>query len=98
MASLIAATVMTLSVLEGHSPIASLFKCDIFALVLLSLDLFLLLRVHLICANKYILFTYLLQGDRSIQSLRAWDFEPMPMVQGRASTRSKASGLGDKAP
>ena len=26
----IAATVMTFSVLEGHSPIASLFKCNIF--------------------------------------------------------------------
>jgi len=29
MAYLIAAIVMTLSVLEGHSPIASLFKCNI---------------------------------------------------------------------
>ena len=29
MAYLIAALVMTLSVLEGHSPIASLFKCGI---------------------------------------------------------------------
>jgi len=29
MAYLIAAIVMTLSVLEGHSLIASLFKCDI---------------------------------------------------------------------
>jgi len=28
MAYLTAAFVMTLSVLEGHSPIASLFKCD----------------------------------------------------------------------
>jgi len=28
MAYLIAAIVMTLSVLEGHSPISSLFKCD----------------------------------------------------------------------
>ena len=26
----IVATVMTLNVLEGHSPIANLFKCDIF--------------------------------------------------------------------
>jgi len=33
--------VMTLSVLEGDSPIASLFKCDVFAFVLLLLDLFL---------------------------------------------------------
>jgi len=32
---------MTLSVLEGHSFIARLFKCDIFALVLLLLDSFL---------------------------------------------------------
>jgi len=29
MAYLIAAIVMTLSVLEGHSPITSLFKCNI---------------------------------------------------------------------
>jgi len=29
MVYLLAATVMILSVLEGHSPIASLFKCDI---------------------------------------------------------------------
>jgi len=29
MAYLIAATVMKLSVLEGYSPIASLFKCEI---------------------------------------------------------------------
>jgi len=52
MAYLIAAIVMTLSVLESYSPIASLFKCDIFALVLLFLNLFLLLHVCLICANK----------------------------------------------
>jgi len=44
------AIVMTLSDLEGHTPIASLFKCDIFALVFLFLDLFLLLHVGLICA------------------------------------------------
>jgi len=44
---------MTLGVLEGHSPIASLYKCDIFAIVLLFLDLFLLLHVRLIYnANK----------------------------------------------
>jgi len=43
---------MTLSDLECHSPIAGLFKCDVFALVLLFLDLFLLLCVHLICASK----------------------------------------------
>jgi len=43
---------MTLSVLEGHSRSGSLFKCDIFALMLLLLDLFLLLHVRLICANK----------------------------------------------
>ena len=53
MAYIMAAIVMTLSVLEDHSPIASLFKCDIFPLVLLFLDLFLLLYVRLICANKY---------------------------------------------
>jgi len=29
MAYLIAAIIMTLSVFEGHSPIASLFRCDI---------------------------------------------------------------------
>ena len=29
MAYLLAAIVMTMSVVEGHSPIASLFKCDI---------------------------------------------------------------------
>jgi len=43
---------MTLNVLEGHSPIACLYKCEIFALVLLFLDLFLLLPVCLICANE----------------------------------------------
>jgi len=43
-AYLIAAIVMTLSVLEGYSPIAGLYKCGIFALVLLFLDLFLLLQ------------------------------------------------------
>jgi len=42
---------MTLSVLERHSPIASLFKYDIFALVLLFLGLFMLLHVRLKCAN-----------------------------------------------
>ena len=42
-AYLIAAIVMTLNVLEGHFPIASLSKCNSFALVLLFLDLFLLL-------------------------------------------------------
>jgi len=42
---LVAAIVMTLSVLEGHSPIASRFKCDILALVLLFLGLFILLYV-----------------------------------------------------
>jgi len=52
MAYLVAAIVMTLSILEGHSHIASLFKCNMFALVLLFLDLFLLLYIRLICANK----------------------------------------------
>jgi len=42
MAYLIAAIVMTFSVLEGHTPIAILFKCDIFTLVYLFLDCFLL--------------------------------------------------------
>jgi len=41
---------------------------------------------------------YLLQGGKSIQSLRVRDFEPMHRVRRRASNRSKASGLGDKAP
>jgi len=45
MAYLIAVIALTLSVLEGHSPITSLFNCDIFALVLLFLDLILLLHV-----------------------------------------------------
>jgi len=53
---------MTLSVLEGHFSIASLFECDIFALVLLypDLGLFLLLHLRLICANEYVayLLTY----------------------------------------
>ena len=73
-ACLIAVIVMTLSVLEDHSPIAGLFKCDIFALVLLFLDLFLLLHVRL--------------GGRStyIQSLRARDFDPMHRVLGRVFT------------
>jgi len=42
---------MTLSVLEGRSPIASLFECDIFAFVF-YLNLFLLLHVYLVCADK----------------------------------------------
>jgi len=49
MAYLIAAIVITLSDLEDRD------KCDIFALVLLFIDLFPLLNVHLICANKYLL-------------------------------------------
>jgi len=52
MAYLIAAIVMTVSILEGHFPIVSVFKCDIYALVLLFLDLFLLLNVRLICGNE----------------------------------------------
>jgi len=44
------------------------------------------------------LLTYLLQGGRSIQSLHAWDFEPLHRVRGRSSTGSKASGPGDKMP
>ena len=63
--------------------------------MLLFLHLFLLLRVHLICANKYLL-TYILYGNRSIQSLRVWDFELMHAVQGHAATVSRV-GLGDKA-
>ena len=43
--------------------------------------------------NNYLL-SYLLQGGRSIQSLRVRDFEPMHMILGRASTGSEASGLG----
>jgi len=35
---LIAAIIVTFSVLEGYSPIANLFKCDIFALVVLLPD------------------------------------------------------------
>ena len=65
-----------------------------FALVLLFLDLFLLLHICLICANY--LLIYLLSGGRSIQSLHAQNFEPLHMVWGRASTGSKASGLGTK--
>jgi len=52
MAYLIAAIVMTLSVHESHFHIASLFMCNIFALVLLFFDLFPLLRVRLLCTNK----------------------------------------------
>jgi len=63
--------------------------------MLLLLDLFLLIHVHLICANEYFL-TYLLQGGRFIQSLHVRDFEPMHEVWGHASTGSKASGLGTK--
>jgi len=33
--------------IDGHSAIASLFKCDILALILLFLDLFLLVHVPL---------------------------------------------------
>ena len=40
---------------------------------------------------------YLLQGGRSIQLLRAQDFKPTHRVWGRASTGSKASGIGDKS-
>jgi len=85
MAYLIAAILMTLSILESH-PLLQAF-------VLLFLNLFLMLHVRLICANTYLL-TYLLQGGRSIQSLHdnAWG-------QGswrRASTGSKASGPGVK--
>ena len=69
----------------------------IIALVLLFVDLFLLLHVHLICANKYLL-TYFLQCCRSIQSLCAWDFEPMHRVWGHASTGCKASFLGNCPP
>jgi len=52
-AYLTAAIVMTLSVLEGQiffQAEPSLFKCGIFALVLFSLDLFLLPHVRFICA------------------------------------------------
>jgi len=97
MAYLIAAAVMTFSVLESHSSIASLFKCDIFALVCLCLDLLLLLHVglHLICANKYLL-TYFM----AVHLYRhcVWDFKPMHKVRGHSSTESKAAHLGDKAP
>ena len=41
------------------------------------------------------MLTYLLQDDRSTQSLHAQDFNPIHRVLDRAS---KASGLGDKAP
>jgi len=57
------ATVMTLSVIEGHSPIKSLFRCDIFALVLLFLDLLLLLHVY-VQIDSYLL-TYLLTSGRA---------------------------------
>ena len=44
------------------------------------------------------LLTYFLQGSRSIHSLHARFFEPLHRVWDRASTGSKAFGLGDKAP
>ena len=43
---------MKLSVLEGHSSIASFFQVLYFCIAILFLDLFLLLRVRLIYANK----------------------------------------------
>jgi len=56
MAYLIAAIVMTCSVLEGHSTIASFFKYDIFAFF----DLFLLAYARFICANCKEINAYLL--------------------------------------
>ena len=44
------------------------------------------------------LHTYLLEGGRSVQSLRTRNFEPMRWVRGRASTGYIDSGLGNKAP
>ena len=89
---------MTLGVLDSYSPIASLFNCDVFALALLFLDLCLLLHVHLICANKYS-FTYILTSGRLVYTvIDARDFKSVHRVWSRASTGSKASGLGDKVP
>jgi len=42
------------------------------------------------------LVTVLFPGGRSIQALHERNFEPLHMVWGRASTGSKASGLGTK--
>ena len=74
----------------------------IFALALLFLDLFLSLRVCMICANNYLgyLLTILVTYFRTVglESLPVWDFEPMHRVWGRVSTLSKASGLGTKTP
>jgi len=74
-------------------PYCKPFQVRYFCIVLLFIDLFLLLHVSLIYANKY-----LLTSGCYIYTLYARVFEPMHRVQVCAYTRFKASGLGDKAP